>query len=128
MDRQAIATKGAPAAVGPYSQAIAAGELVFCSGQVHLDPTSGTLVEGDIGVQTERVLQNLSAVLEATGLSLADAVKTTVFLVDVNDFGAMNEVYGRYMPDPPPARSTIGVAALPKGARVEIELIAVGRS
>ena len=124
MDRQAIATRGAPAAVGPYSQAIAAGDFVFCSGQVHLDPASGALVEGDISIQTAQVLQNLSAVLEAAGLSLANAIKTTVFLVDINDFGAMNEVYGRYMPDPPPARSTIGVAALPKGARVEIELIA----
>jgi 2-iminobutanoate/2-iminopropanoate deaminase len=124
MDRQAIATRGAPAAVGPYSQAIAAGDFVFCSGQVHLDPASGALVEGDISTQTARVLQNLSAVLEAAGLSLANVVKTTVFLVDINDFGTMNEVYGRYMPDPPPARSTIGVAALPKGARVEIELIA----
>ena len=124
MDRQAIATRGAPSAVGPYSQAIAAGDFVFCSGQVHLDPASGALVEGDISIQTAQVLQNLSAVLEAAGLSLANAIKTTVFLVDINDFGAMNEVYGRYMPDPPPARSTIGVAALPKGARVEIELIA----
>jgi len=125
MTRQAIATTDAPAAVGPYSQAIAAGDFVFCSGQVHLEPSSGLLVEGDIGVQTERVLRNLSAVLEAAGLSLANAVKTTVFLVDMADFSAMNEVYGRFMPDPPPARSTIGVAALPKGARVEIELIAI---
>ena len=125
MDRQAIATGRAPSAVGPYSQAIAAGDFVFCSGQVHLDPANGVLVGADIGVQTQRVLDNLAAVLEAAGLTLADTVKTTVFLVDMNDFGAMNEVYGRYMPDPPPARSTIGVAALPKGARVEIELIAV---
>jgi 2-iminobutanoate/2-iminopropanoate deaminase len=124
MDRQAIATINAPSAVGPYSQAIAAGDLLFCSGQVHLDPASGTLVEGDIATQTARVLDNLSAVLAAAGRSMADVLKTTVFLVDINDFGAMNEVYGRYMPDPPPARSTIGVAALPKGARVEIELIA----
>jgi 2-iminobutanoate/2-iminopropanoate deaminase len=127
MDRQAIATTNAPAAVGPYSQAIAAGEFLFCSGQVHLEPATGILVEGDIGTQTERVLNNLSAVLAAAGSSMAEVVKTTVFLVDINDFGAMNEVYGRYMPDPPPARSTIGVAALPKGARIEIELIA-GRS
>ena len=125
MDRQAIATGRAPAAVGPYSQAIAAGDFVFCSGQVHLDPASGLLVGADIAAQTERVLDNLAAVLEAAGLTLADTVKTTVFLVDMADFGAMNEVYGRYMPDPPPARSTIGVAGLPKGARVEIELIAV---
>ena len=125
MSRQAIATTDAPGAVGPYSQAIAAGDFVFCSGQVHLDPASGLLVEGDIGVQTERVLNNLRAVLQAAGLTLADAVKTTVFLVDMADFSAMNEVYGRFMPEPPPARSTIGVAALPKGARVEIELIAM---
>jgi 2-iminobutanoate/2-iminopropanoate deaminase len=124
MDRQAIATSAAPNAVGPYSQAIAAGDFLFCSGQVHLDPASGTLVEGDIATQTARVLDNLGAVLAAAGRSMADVVKTTVFLVDINDFAAMNEVYGRYMPDPPPARSTIGVAALPKGARIEIELIA----
>ncbi len=124
MDRQAFATTDAPAAVGPYSQAIAAGDFLFCSGQIHLDPASGTLVDGDIATQTARVLDNLAAVLAAAGRSMADVVKTTVFLVDINDFGAMNEVYGRYMPDPPPARSTIGVAALPKGARVEIELVA----
>ena len=124
MERQAIATTNAPAAVGPYSQAIAAGDFLFCSGQIHLEPATGALVEGDIATQTARVLDNLSAVLAAAGRSMADAIKTTVFLVDIGDFGAMNEVYGRYMPDPPPARSTIGVAALPKGARVEIELIA----
>ena len=124
MDRQAIATTAAPAAVGPYSQAIAAGDFVFCSGQIHLEPATGALIEGDIATQTERVLDNLGAVLAAAGRSMADVVKTTVFLVDINDFAAMNAVYGRYMPDPPPARSTIGVAALPKGARVEIELIA----
>ena len=127
MDRTAIATTNAPAAVGPYSQAIEAGGLLFCSGQIHLDPATGTLVEGDIAAQTERVLDNLSAVLAAAGRSMADVIKTTVFLVDIADFGAMNEVYGRYMPDPPPARSTIGVAALPKGARVEIELVAGAR-
>ncbi len=124
MDRQAFATTDAPAAVGPYSQAIAAGDFLFCSGQVHLEPSTGVLVEGDIATQTARVLDNLTAVLASAGRTMADVVKTTVFLVDINDFGAMNAVYGRYMPDPPPARSTIGVAALPKGARVEIELIA----
>ncbi len=124
MERQAIATTNAPAAVGPYSQAIAAGDFLFCSGQIHLEPATGALLEGDIATQTARVLDNLSAVLAAAGRSMADVIKTTVFLVDIGDFGAMNEVYGRYMPDPPPARSTIGVAALPKGARVEIELIA----
>jgi 2-iminobutanoate/2-iminopropanoate deaminase len=124
MDRQAFSTTDAPAAVGPYSQAVAAGDFLFCSGQVHLEPATGVLVEGDIATQTERVLDNLTAVLASAGRSMADVVKTTVFLVDINDFAAMNAVYGRYMPDPPPARSTIGVAALPKGARVEIELIA----
>jgi len=125
MDRTAIATTNAPAAVGPYSQAIAAGELLFCSGQIHLDPATGVIVEGDIAAQTARVLDNLGAVLAAAGRSMADVVKTTVFLVDIDDFPAMNAVYATYMPDPPPARSTIGVAALPKGARVEMEAIAV---
>jgi len=124
MDRQAFATTDAPAAAGPYSQAIAAGDFLFCAGQVHLEPATGALVGGDIATQTERVLDNLAAVLASAGRSMADVVKTTVFLVDINDFAAMNAVYGRYMPDPPPARTTIGVAALPKGARVEIELIA----
>ena len=124
MDRQAIATTNAPAAVGPYSQAIAAGDFLFCSGQIHLEPATGILVEGDIATQTARVLDNLTAVLAAAGGAMTDVIKTTVFLVDIDDFAAMNAVYGRYMPDPPPARSTIGVAALPKGARVEIELIA----
>ncbi|MGH2511576.1 MAG: RidA family protein [Candidatus Limnocylindrales bacterium] len=124
MERLAIATTDAPAAVGPYSQAIAAGDLLFCSGQIHLEPATGAMVEGDIATQTARVLDNLSAVLAAAGRSMADVLKTTVFLVDIGDFAAMNAVYARYMPDPPPARSTIGVAALPKGARVEIELIA----
>ncbi len=124
MDRQAIATTDAPGAVGPYSQAIAVGDFLFCSGQVHLDPASGQLVGADIAAQTERCLQNLDAVLHAAGLSLANAVKTTVFLLDMAEFNAMNEVYARYMPDPPPARSTICVAGLPRGARVEIELIA----
>jgi 2-iminobutanoate/2-iminopropanoate deaminase len=124
MDRQAFATTAAPAAVGPYSQAVAAGDFLFCSGQVHLEPATGALVEGDITTQTERVLDNLAAVLASAGRTMADVVKMTVFLVDINDFAAMNAVYGRYMPDPPPARTTIGVVALPKGARVEIELIA----
>lgn len=124
MERFAIATTDAPAAVGPYSQAIAAGDLLFCSGQIHLEPSTGVMVEGDIATQTARILDNLSAVLAAAGRSMADVLKTTVFLVDIGDFAAMNAVYARYMPDPPPARSTIGVAALPKGARVEIELIA----
>jgi 2-iminobutanoate/2-iminopropanoate deaminase len=124
MNRHPISTSGAPAAVGPYSQGIGAGRLVFCSGQVGLDPASGALVEG-VEAQAERALRNLGAVLDAAGVGYADIVKTTCFLADIGDFAAFNAVYGRFMPDPPPARSTIGVAALPLGARVEIEAIAV---
>lgn len=124
MNRHAISTSAAPAAIGPYSQAIGAGRLVLCSGQLGLDPTTGELVEGGVAGQAERALRNLSAVLDAAGLGFADVVKTTVFLVDMADFAALNEVYGRFVTDPPPARSTIAVAALPKGARVEIEAIA----
>jgi 2-iminobutanoate/2-iminopropanoate deaminase len=119
-----IATGMAPAAIGPYSQAVRSGPLVFCSGQIPLDPGSGQLVEGGIEVQTAQVLDNLTAVLDAAGVGLGDVVKTTVFLVSMNDFPAMNEVYARYFDEDPPARSTIGVAALPKGARVEIEAVA----
>jgi 2-iminobutanoate/2-iminopropanoate deaminase len=125
MTRQAITTTGAPGAVGPYSQAIGIGDLVFCSGQIGLDPATGNLVEGGIEAQTERVLKNLTAVLDAAGLGFADVVKTTIFLADINDFASVNGIYGTYMPDPPPARSTFAVAALPKGAIVEIEAIAV---
>jgi 2-iminobutanoate/2-iminopropanoate deaminase len=124
MNRHAVSTSAAPAAIGPYSQAIGAGRLVLCSGQLGLDPTTGELVEGGVAWQAERALRNLSAVLDAAGLGFADVVKTTVFLVDMADFTALNEVYGRFVTDPPPARSTIAVAALPKGARVEIEAIA----
>ena len=123
MTRQPIQTNGAPEPVGPYSQAIRSGDLVFCSGQIGLDPATGELAEG-VEAQAERALRNLSAVLDAAGLGFDDVVKTTIFLADVNDFGAVNTVYGRQMPDPPPARSTIGVGALPKGALVEIEMIA----
>lgn len=123
-----IATSAAPAAVGPYSQAIDTGSLVFCSGQVGLDPTSGELVEGGLAAQAERALRNLSAVLDAAGLSTGDVVKTTVFLVDIGDFQALNEVYARSFGDPPPARSTFAVAALPRGALVEIEAVAARRS
>jgi 2-iminobutanoate/2-iminopropanoate deaminase len=124
MTRQAISTTNAPATVGPYSQAIAAGDLVFCAGQIPLDPASGELQLGTIREQTERVLRNIAAVLDAAGVGFADVVKTTVFLVDMDDFAAMNEVYAGVFPDPPPARSTIAVAGLPRGARVEIEAIA----
>jgi 2-iminobutanoate/2-iminopropanoate deaminase len=124
MDRHPISTSAAPAAIGPYSQAIGVGRLVMCSGQIGLDPGSGELVEGGVAAQAERALRNLAAVLDASGLGFDDVVKTTVFLVDMADFAALNEVYARFVTDPPPARSTIAVAALPKGARVEIEAIA----
>jgi 2-iminobutanoate/2-iminopropanoate deaminase len=120
-----IATDGAPKAIGPYSQAIAAGELVFCAGQVALDPASGDSVTGDVKVQTERVLDNLSAVLAAAGSDLRHVVKTTVYLTDFNDFAAMNEVYAKRFGDHRPARATVGVSALPKGLRVEIECVAI---
>jgi 2-iminobutanoate/2-iminopropanoate deaminase len=123
MTRQAIQTNGAPAALGPYSQGIRSGEFVFCSGQLGLDPTSGELADG-VEAQAERSLRNLQSVLDASGLTFDDVVKTTIFLADVNDFAAVNAVYGKFMPEPPPARSTIGVAALPKGGLVEIEAIA----
>jgi len=124
MSKARIATSGAPSAVGPYSQAIDAGDTVYCSGQVGLDPQSGELVTGGLEAQTERALRSLGAVLEAAGLGYADVVKTTCFLVDIGDFAAFNAIYARYFPEPPPARSTFAVAALPKGARVEIEAIA----
>jgi 2-iminobutanoate/2-iminopropanoate deaminase len=120
-----ISTNEAPTAVGPYSQAIAAGPFVFCSGQIPLEPETGTLIEGDISSQTKRVLQNIAAVLSAHGLGMEHVVKTTVFLTDLDNFGEMNTVYAKHFPNDPPARSTIQVAALPKGANVEIEAIAL---
>jgi 2-iminobutanoate/2-iminopropanoate deaminase len=128
MQRERISTTDAPSAIGPYSQAIASGNLVFCSGQVALEPASGALVEGDVRAQTRRALENLSGVLNAAGSSLAQVVKTTVFLLTMGDFTAMNEVYAEFFPGDPPARSTIAVAELPKGARVEIEAIALRAS
>ena len=124
MTRHAISTSGAPGAIGPYSQAIASEDLVFCSGQVGLDPATGELVEGGVEAQAERALRNLAAVLDAAGCSFDDVVKTTIFLADIGDFAAVNAIYGRFVAEPPPARSTFAVAALPKGARVEIEAIA----
>jgi 2-iminobutanoate/2-iminopropanoate deaminase len=124
-DHGVIATDRAPGAIGPYSQAVRSGHLVFCSGQIPLDPLNGQLVEGGIEAQTVRVLDNLAAVLAAADLKLGNVVKTTVFLVFMADFPAMNEVYARYFDEDAPARSTVGVAALPKGARVEIEAIAI---
>jgi 2-iminobutanoate/2-iminopropanoate deaminase len=120
-----ISTTEAPIAVGPYSQAIAAGPFVFCSGQIPLEPETGKLITGDISNQTKRVLENIAAVLHAGGLGMEHVVKTTVFLTDLANFGEMNEVYAGYFPNDPPARSTIQVAALPKGANVEIEAIAL---
>jgi 2-iminobutanoate/2-iminopropanoate deaminase len=124
MERTIIVTDQAPSAIGPYSQATVAGGLVFCSGQIPLD-LKGQVVEGDITVQTEQVLRNLKALLEASGSSLAQVMKTTVFLADMNDFAAMNAVYGQYFTQSPPARSTIQVARLPRDVRVEIEAIAL---
>jgi len=124
MTRQSIQTAGAPSAIGPYSQGIAAGDLVFCSGQLGLDPSTGELVPGGVEAETERALRNLRAVLDAAGLTFADIAKTTIYLADIGDFGTVNAVYARHMPDPAPARSTFAVGALPKGGRVEIDAIA----
>jgi 2-iminobutanoate/2-iminopropanoate deaminase len=124
---EAIKTSNAPAAIGPYSQAVktTAGTMVFTAGQVALDPVTGRLVEGDIATQTRRALENIKAVLIAAGAKLENVVKTTVFMIDLGDFAAMNEVYGEFFSAPPPARSTVEVRALPRGAKVEIEAIAV---
>ena len=122
--RQAVSTSSAPPAIGPYSQAIRAGSLLFVSGQIPLDPATGVLVEGDLAAQTHRVFQNLSAILEAAGATFDHVVRTTVYLADMNDFPAMNEVYTTYFRTPAPARATIQAARLPKDARVEIDLIA----
>jgi 2-iminobutanoate/2-iminopropanoate deaminase len=124
-ERRLIATKDAPAAIGPYSQAIVANGLVFAAGQIPLDPATGKLVEGDITAQTERVMRNLEAVLTAAGSSFAQVVKTTCFLADLNDFQAFNAVYGSRFTDAPPPRSTVQVAKLPLGALVEVECIAL---
>ena len=123
--RDVIATDHGPKAIGPYSQAIRANGFVFVSGQIPLDPRTQQMVEGDIATQTERVLENLKGILEAAGSSLHHVVKTTVFLKSLGDFAAMNEVYARYFSAQPPARATVEVSALPKGARVEIEVIAL---
>ena len=122
--KQAVSSPDAPKAIGPYSQAVRAGQLLFVSGQVPLDPATGQIVAGDIAAQTRRVFDNLGAVLKAGGRTFADVVRTTVFLADMNDFAAVNEVYGTYFSEPYPARATVQVARLPKDARVEIDLIA----
>lgn len=124
MPHRTVSTEKAPKAIGPYSQAVAAGDLIFTSGQIALDPKTQQMVDGDIRAQTERVMDNLAAVLDAAGTGFESVVKATIFVVDLGDFATVNEVYGNRFPRSPPARSTVQVAALPKGARVEIELIA----
>lgn len=126
-DLKTVHTPAAPAAIGPYSQAIIAGNMVYTAGQIPLDPKSGDLVEGDIREQTTRVLENLKAILEQAGASLQTVVKTTVFLADMSEFAPMNEVYARYFGDHKPARSTVQVARLPRDVRVEIEAVALIR-
>ena len=124
MTKQAISSPNAPAAIGPYSPAIRAGSLLFLSGQVALDPATGSLIEGDVRAQTHRALENMRALLEAAGLDFSNVVRTTVFLADMSDFAAMNDVYGTFFLAPAPARATVEVARLPKDARVEIDAIA----
>jgi len=123
MEKTIIATKNAPAAIGPYSQGVRVGHLIYTAGQIPLDPATGQLVGDDIAAQTEQVLKNLSGVLEAGGSSLARVIKTTVFLRTMDDFAAMNGVYGRYFADNPPARTTVAVVGLPLNALVEIEAV-----
>jgi 2-iminobutanoate/2-iminopropanoate deaminase len=124
--REIISTKEAPEAIGPYSQAIKANGLIFTSGQIAIDPTTQQVVAGDVSVQTERVLRNVAAILEAAGSGLHQVVRSTVFLKSMNDFAAMNAVYGKYFSGKPPARSTVEVARLPKDVLVEIDVIALG--
>lgn len=124
MKLKVISTDKAPAAIGPYSQAVRAGELLFCSGQIALDPATGDMVQGDVVLQSERVMANIAAVLAASGAVFADVVKTTIFLVEMGDFAAVNEVYGRCFGEHKPARSTVAVKSLPRGALVEIEVVA----
>jgi 2-iminobutanoate/2-iminopropanoate deaminase len=123
--RTAISAPDAPKAIGPYSPAIRAGNLLFISGQIPIDPATGTVVNGDVSSQTDRVMRNIGALLEAAGGGFEHVVRTTVFLADLNDFAAMNEVYGRFVPDPPPARATVQVSRLPRDVKVEIDAIAV---
>jgi 2-iminobutanoate/2-iminopropanoate deaminase len=127
MDKQIITTQNAPAAIGPYSQAIRVGPFLFTSGQIPLDPSTGSIVEGDITAQVRRVMQNLQAVLQAAGLSFTDVIKTTIFVKDMGQFSTINQVYGQCFPSAPPARSTVQVAKLPLDAGVEIEMIACGK-
>lgn len=122
--RTTIHTEGAPAPIGPYSQAVRSGKELFCSGQIAIDPKTGEVVAGDVAAQTARVLENLGAVLREAGYDFTDVVKTTIFLVDMNDFAAVNDVYAKVFGESKPARSTVAVAGLPRGVRVEIEAIA----
>ena len=122
--RTTVASEQAPRAIGPYSQAVVAGRLLFCSGQIPLDPATGQMVDGDIAAQTRQVLLNVRAILSAAGATLDDVVKTTVYLADMNEFAAMNDVYASFFPSPAPARSTVEAARLPRDARVEIEVVA----
>ena len=124
MKRQVVATDAMPKAIGPYSQAVWAGDLLFCAGQIALDPATGNMVAGGITEQTIRIFENIRGLLQSQGLSFGNVVKTTAFLSDMNDFGAINEVYARYFTKEPPARSTVQVARLPKDALVEIEVVA----
>ncbi len=123
--REAIAVPGAPRAIGPYSPVIRAGNLLFISGQIPFDAATGTIVTGDIAAQTDQVMRNVGALLKAAGAGFEHVVRTTVFLMDMNDFAAMNESYAKFVTDPPPARSTVQVARLPRDARIEIDAIAV---
>ncbi len=127
MTSAAVSTDRAPGAIGPYSQALDAGGWVFCSGQIGLDPATGQLVPGGIAPEAEQVLRNLEAVLAAAGLGFSDVVRTTIYLVDLADFSAVNDIYARHVRAPYPARATVGVAALPRGARIEIDAIAARR-
>ncbi|MBM7841890.1 RidA family protein [Herpetosiphon giganteus] len=123
MTREVISTPNAPAAIGPYSQAIAIDGLLFCSGQIPLDPATGQVIEGDVSAQTRQVMENIRALLAAAGTSLEKVVKTTIFLADMNDFATVNAIYGEYFPENPPARSTVQVARLPRDVQVEVEVI-----
>lgn len=122
--RQAVSTPKAPKAIGPYSQAVRSGSLLFLSGQIPIDPATGSMIDGDITAQTHRVLQNLGEVLAAAGASFDHVVRTTIYLADMSDFGTVNEIYGTYFSQPAPARATVQAARLPKDARVEIDCIA----
>jgi 2-iminobutanoate/2-iminopropanoate deaminase len=123
--KKIVSTSDAPAAIGPYSQAVRCGSMLFCAGQIPLDPVTGQMVTGDVSVQAKRVLKNIAALLKAERLSFDHIVKTTVFLTDMNDFQTVNEIYATYFGENPPARSTVAVAGLPKGAKLEIEVIAM---